>query len=161
MKKDTKVYKSPMMTFMFVLFLSLVIATFWRINTALETHPGLVVDDAYLSGKSYGDTLDAKKVLIKQGWALDLSTPKPVSHLVPQTYTANSSQHNKTLLGANVMAYFYRPLDPTQDFSVPMLFENDIYQAQVSLPLKGRWDLVVEVIKADFLQRASVNLFAR
>jgi hypothetical protein len=41
-----------------------------------------------------------------------------------------------------------------------MTFDNDSYQAQVNLPLKGRWDVVVEVTKGAFLQRASVKLFA-
>jgi nitrogen fixation protein FixH len=63
-------------------------------------------------------------------------------------------------MGAKVMLYFYRPLEQKQDFYLPMTFDNDSYQAQVNLPLKGRWDVVVEVTKGAFLQRASVKLFA-
>jgi nitrogen fixation protein FixH len=153
-------HKSPMMVSMLALFLILVGSTVYRVITALETHPGLVVEDAYLSGEVYADTLGSKKRLAEQGWTLDLSIPASVTHQVPQVYQASSAQYGKTLIGAKVMLYFYRPLEQKQDFSLPMTFDNDSYQAQVNLPLKGRWDVVVEVTKGAFLQRASVKLFA-
>ena len=92
-----RVYKSPIMMSMLVLFIALVAATGWRIITALETHPGLVVEDAYVSGERYGETLDARQQLAKQGWTLDLNTPKVVTHGVKQTYTAHSAKNGKTL----------------------------------------------------------------
>lgn len=149
-----------MMVSMLVLFLMLVAATVYRIITALETHPGLVVENAYLSGETYADTLGYKKRLVEQGWTLGLSIPEPVTHQVPQIYRASSAQHGKALMDAKVMLFFYRPLEPEKDFSLSMAFNNGSYQAQVNLPLKGRWDVVVEVTKGIFLQRASVRLFA-
>ena len=55
------VQKSPVMMLMLVLFVALVGATVWRIMTALETHPGLVVADAYETGERYGDTLKTRR----------------------------------------------------------------------------------------------------
>ncbi|MEO1939602.1 FixH family protein [Candidatus Thioglobus sp.] len=152
-------YKSPMMVAMLSLFLILVGATGYRIITALETHPGLVVEDAYLSGESYANTLDYKNQLKTQGWTLELTTPELPIHGTLQIYQASSAQYGKALTGAKVMAYFYRPLEPKYDFSSLMKFDNDTYQAKIKLPLKGRWDFVVEVTKGEFLQRASTKMF--
>ncbi|ABL01876.1 hypothetical protein Rmag_0076 [Candidatus Ruthia magnifica str. Cm (Calyptogena magnifica)] len=157
------IYKSPIMISMLVLFITLVSATAYRIMIALETHPGLVVEDAYSSGKRYVKTLNHKNQLARLGWILNLATPKVVIHNIKQTYTANSAQNDKTLANAFVTAYFYRPLEKAHDFSINMAFNQEInqYQAQVTLPLKGRWDVVVEVVKRGFVQRTSRKLFAQ
>ncbi|QKQ24667.1 FixH family protein [Candidatus Ruthia endofausta] len=157
------IHKSPIMMAMLVLFITLVGATVYRIITALETHPGLVVEDAYLSGKRYAEILNHKNQLAQFGWTLNLVTPKVVVHNIKQTYTANSAQRGKTLTDALVIVYFYRPLEKAYDFSINMAFHQEInqYQAQVILPLKGRWDVVVEVVKGGVVQRTSRKLFAQ
>ncbi len=157
------IHKSPIMMFMLVLFIALVGATVYRIITALETHPGLVVEDAYSSGKRYAETLNQKSQLTQLGWTLNLATPKVVTHNIKQTYTVNSAQNGKALANALVTAYFYRPLEKAHDFSINMAFHQEInqYQAQVTLPLKGRWDVVIEVVKGKFVQRTSRKLFAQ
>ncbi len=148
---------------MLVLFIILVGATVYRIITALETHPGLVVEDAYSSGKRYAEILNHKNQLAQLGWTLNLVTPKIVTHNIKQTYTINSAQRGKALTDALVTVYFYRPLEKAYDFSINMVFHKEInqYQAQVILPLKGRWDMVIEVVKGEFVQRTSRKLFAQ
>jgi len=70
------VQKSPVMMLMLVLFIALVGATVWRIITALETHPGMVVADAYETGQRYGKTLENRNKLVEQGWKLELACLK-------------------------------------------------------------------------------------
>jgi len=118
------VQKSPVMMLMLVLFVALVGATVWRIMTALETHPGLVVADAYETGERYGDTLKKRDALIQQGWKLELTLPEPITHGVKKT-------------------------------------SDGAYQVETTLPLKGRWDLLVEITKGDFLQQDSARMFAQ
>ncbi len=157
------IYKSPIMMVMLMLFIILVGATIYRIIIALETHPGLVVEDAYSSGQRYAITLNHKNQLAQLGWVLNLVTPEAVSHNIKQTYTVNSTQYGKALSDALVTAYFYRPLEKGHDFSINMVFRQGIdkYQAYIILPLKGRWDLVVEVVKEGLVQRVSKKLFAQ
>lgn len=156
------VQKSPVMMLMLVLFLALVIATVWRINTALESHPGTIVADAYETGERYGQTLENRQKLQQQGWKLDLSLPEVVTHGIKQTYVAISTKQDKRLNKADATAYFYRPLEMKHDFSVPMVKVPDgTYQVDVILPLKGRWDLLVEVAKGSFLQQSSARMFAQ
>jgi nitrogen fixation protein FixH len=121
----------------------------------------MVVEDAYVSGKRYGDTLSYNKKLAKQGWALTLNTPKTLKYGTVQTYTAINSKNGKVFSKAKAVLYIYRPLDEKHDFSVPMVFQNGAYQAQITLPLKGRWDVLVEVKKGSFVQRTSAKLFAQ
>ncbi len=156
------IQKSPIMMLMLVLFLILVGSTFWRIMTALETHPGTVVPDAYETGERYGETLKKRQELQQQGWKLELKIPEVITHGIKQTYNAISTKQGKRLNKANATAYFYRPLEMKHDFSVPMTKTNDgAYQIEVELPLKGRWDLLVEVSKGDFLQQNSARMFAQ
>ena len=156
------IHKSPIMMSMLALFLILVGATVYRIITAIESHPGLVVQDAYISGQSYGDTLISKEQLDKQGYTLTLNTPKDATHGVEQLYTATSKQNKSNIVGAKTIIYFYRPLEKEHDFSLSMHdLGNGTYEAKVKLPLKGRWDVVVEAVKGDYLQRASSKMFVQ
>jgi hypothetical protein len=106
--------------------------------------------------------LDARKKLVAQGWTLELTIPDVVTHNTPQIYTAINAKNNKVLSTAKATAYFYRPLEMKHDFSLPMqVNDQGAYQVSVNLPLKGRWDLVVEITKGDFLQQASARMFAQ
>ncbi len=152
--------KSPMMVSMLALFLILVGATVYRIITALESHPGMVVEDAYESGERYGAVLATKKKLDEQGWVLDFEIPELVLYQTPQTYSVTIAQHNQALTDAKVVAYFERSVGAKNEFSIPMKFDDSVYTAQVSLPLKGRWNVVVQVSKGSFSHGASKELCA-
>ena len=157
-----RIYKSPMMMSMLALFIVLVGATVYRVITALETHPGLVVEDAYVSGERYGETLNNRNQLLAQGWKLDLVVPKTVTHNISQTYTAHSTKNKETITDVTVTAYFYRPLEPKYDFSTIMEADaSGVFKTEVVLPFKGRWDIVVEATKQDFLQRTAAKMFAQ
>ncbi len=156
------VQKSPVMMLMLALFITLVSATVYRIITALETHPGMVVEDAYETGERYGKTLENRNKLVQEGWKLELILPKIVTHNIKQTYTAISTKQGARFNKANAVAYFYRPLEMKYDFSLPMTkTDNGAYQVETILPLKGRWDLLVEVSKGGFLQQDSARMFAQ
>ena len=144
------VQKSPVMMLMLVLFLALVVATVWRINTALESHPGMVVEDAYESGERYGEVLATKKKLDEQGWMLEFLAPELTLYQTPQTYRVSISQHTEVLKDAKVIIDFERSVGPKNQFSVPMKFDGSLYTAQVSLPLKGRWNATVQINKGSF-----------
>ena len=152
--------KSPMMVSMLVLFLILVGATVYRILTALETHPGMVVEDAYKSGERYGEVLAAKKKLDEQGWVIDFSIPELALYQTPQTYSVKIAQHNQVLTDAKAVVYFERSVGEKNKFSVPMKFDGSLYSAQVSLPLKGRWNVAVQVSKGSFSHGALKELCA-
>ncbi len=142
--------KSPIMVLMLILFLTLVGATVYRVITAVETDPGMVVEDAYLSGERYGGVLAAKKKLDAQGWMLDFLVPELVLYQTQQIYKVKISQHAQILADAKVVIDFERSVGPKNKFSVPMVFDGSLYKAQVGLPLKGRWNAIVQITKGSF-----------
>ena len=79
----------------------------------------------------------------------------------PEWVRAPQAENFKVFSKAKAMLYLYRPLEEKRDFSVPMVFKNGAYQVQVILPLKGRWDALVEIKKGSFLQRTAVKIFAQ
>ena len=142
--------KSPIMVLMLILFLTLVGANVYRVITAVETDPGMVVEDAYLSGERYGEVLAAKRKLDEQGWVLDFLVPELTLYQTHQTYKVNISQHDQALKNAKVVIDFERSVGPKHRFSTPMKFDGSLYIAQISLPLKGRWNAVVKITKDSF-----------
>jgi len=135
---------------MLILFLILVGATVYRIITAIETDPGMVVEDAYLSGERYGEVLAAKRKLDEQGWVLDFLVPELVLYQTHQAYKVKISQHTQVLADAKVIIDFERSVGPKNKFSVPLVFNGSLYMTQVSLPLKGRWNAIVKITKDSF-----------
>ncbi len=145
---------------MLALFLILVGATVYRIITAVETDPGMVVEDAYLSGERYGEVLAAKRKLDEQGWILDFSVPELALYQKSQTYKVKISQYSQVLKDAKVTIDFERSVGPKNKFSIPMEFDGSLYIAKVSLPLKGRWNAIVQINKGSFSHGDSKELCA-
>jgi nitrogen fixation protein FixH len=130
------------MIFAIILFLSLVIATFWRINTAIETHPGLVVKDAYRSGQSYGKILALREKINKEGWDLKINRSRSaISPDIQNFIIAHAPE--KSLKGYSGTAFFIRPLEKKLDFELPLKLDQSNFQ--VTLPKRGRWRLVIEL----------------
>lgn len=129
------------------LFFILVLATFYRIYIALDTNPGLTTEDPYKKGQQYAKTLAQKQQLQKMGWKLVLNLPKNLKSQVVQKYTAQLLKNNQVLNSDNAILFFYRPSSKKADFQVTMKKQNHLYYANVLVPLKGRWNVSVKIIK--------------
>jgi nitrogen fixation protein FixH len=147
-KTNTPFYKSPIIMVGISLFVILVFATFYRIYIALETYPGLVIEDAYKKGENYAVTLANKKKLKELGWEIVLDFPEKLTSNLQQKYRMrliqNKSIHLKNISN-KVTLFFYRPSSVIQDFQVTMVKKGKEYFANVSVPLKGRWDVIAEI----------------
>jgi nitrogen fixation protein FixH len=153
-------YKSPMIMSMLGLFLALVLATFYRIVTAIDSNPGLVVEDAYKSGGRYDETLANKKFIKQQGYELEVFLPKKILFGRNQSYEVELKQNGVSLDDNQVTLFFYRPLNHKDDFSSSMTYSDGKFTSDINLPLKGRWDLVVESDTKDGKIRKAQSLFA-
>lgn len=138
-----KFYKSPTMIVITTLLITLVVATVYRIATAIYTNPGLVTSDPYNSGKNYGDNLLQQKLLISQGYKLELKKDPYINYNKNHTYFVKLSKHNKPI-NKVVTAYFYRPSGAKFDFSKELTFVNNQYKFIVNLPKKGLWRITIE-----------------
>ena len=90
------------------LFLALVLATFYRIVTAIDSNPGLVVEDAYKSGGRYDETLANKKFIKQQGYELEVFLPKKI------LFGRNQSMK----LSSNKMGFHWMTIKSRYSFTV-------------------------------------------
>lgn len=159
--KQIPFYKSPIIVIMLVLFFSLVFATGYRILIAIDTHPGMVSEDPFEQGENYSSVLANKQKQIEAGYRLSIQTPKTITHNLAQNYLVKITKKDIAVSRVKVVAYLYRSANKAADFQVTLTeVDSGIYQAKFALPLKGRWDLIIEATKNQYLQRKSNKLFA-
>jgi len=157
-----KFYKNPIMMLIVVLFSSLVIATIYRIMTAIDTNPGLVAENPYMIGKEYGSILNSAQVNIDEGWAVRIDMPDKINHTLKQQYKVAITKNDIKIDNAKVTLYFYRPLEQRQDFKQEMMESAEYgFVAEVKLPLKGRWDIIAEGKIGEKILRIGKKIFAK
>jgi nitrogen fixation protein FixH len=129
------------------LFFILVLATFYRIYIAFDTHPGLVIENPYKKGENYATTLANKEKLQKLGWRTVLNFPTKLKTNVSQKYTAYFLINDKPSSSEQAQLFFYRPSSIKADFQIKMIQNKEHYFADVIVPLKGVWRVSVKIIK--------------
>jgi len=118
------------------------------IVTAFTTSPGLVDEKYYEKGrdveKHFQKKLEARSRL---GWDIRLQSPAEIVVGQSHNYSVNIVDRvGMPVADAEVKLQAYRPSDASADIIVPMeAITNGVYQARISLPLKGIWDLKVQV----------------
>jgi len=124
------------------------------IVTAFKTTPGLVEDDYYEKGRDVEQNFHKKKeALNRLGWDIQLQTPAEI--MVDQSYTYSVTIVDRVgmpVKDVTVKMQAYRPSDANEDIRLPMEVvpgAHGIYQVRLALPLKGIWDLKVQVISGE------------
>jgi len=120
------------------------------IYMAQEAGPGLVVPDYYKRGQDYEKNL-AKRLARDPGWKMEVEAPKYVDVGKPYIWGFKvTSKEGAPVVPDEVVFRAYRPADQKQDFSVPMkATEPGHYQAEITLPLLGVWDILVSARQGD------------
>lgn len=118
------------------------------ITLAVVTNPGLVSDDYYERGR-YNESHYVQRVAERNalGWTASLDTPLSAQVGATQTYRVTAvDKVGMPLRNASVVINAFRPADAKADFSVPMSeVAPGQYQAAIEFPLKGVWDLIVDI----------------
>ncbi len=120
------------------------IANFIMIYLAVSNNPGLVVEDYYERGQNYEQNMLSRQAR-NPGWIMELSSPKAVGVEQPANFGVQiKDKYGNSVTPETVTFYAYRPADAREDFSVPMREHlPGVYQAEVSFPLLGVWDILV------------------
>lgn len=122
------------------------------ITLAVVTNPGLVSKDYYERGRfnerHYLQRVAARSAL---GWTAKLEVPESIQRGAAQTYRiALVDRVGEPLRGAEVVFNAFRPADAKADFTLPMEEVGaGIYQTAAEFPLKGTWDLLIDVKQGD------------
>jgi len=146
-----------------------VIGIFLSVNAvfiafAITSNPGLVTEDYYEQGRLYEK--NAIKRFVEQNrlrWESKLEIPESVNLNTPGTYRFSAvDSRGLPILDADVRIVAYRPSDATADFSTTLEpVAPGLYQASLSFPLPGVWDLNVKIRRGEdqmeMVQRLSVD----
>ena len=145
------------------------VAVFLSVNAvfivlAVVSSPGLVVEDYYEQGRQYEK--NAIKMLAmhnKLQWESKLEVPETVTLNQADTYRFSATDsRGLPITDADVKLIAYRPSDANADFTTILQpTAPGLYQAALSFPLPGVWDLNVKVQhgkdRLEMVQRLSVQ----
>ena len=155
---NTPAWKSPWVIGWVASIFVVLGANLVMVYLAVATNPGLVVEDYYERGQHYERSL-FKRAARNPGWHMTIDLPDQPSagQEVPLRFSVVDRAGVPVARDA-VTLFAYRPSDASKDFSTPMEQElKGLYEARVSFPLKGVWDLLVSVRDGD----AEYNLARR
>ncbi|PLY12168.1 MAG: nitrogen fixation protein FixH [Sedimenticola sp.] len=152
MSKKQSAFRSPWIIGWISMLIIFVIANIIMIYLAID-RPGLVVDDYYDRGQDYEKNMLKRQAKVRElGWKTKIEKPEYADIGMPVKYGFRISDKQGLPVVADSVTFFvYRPADDSQDFSVPMeLVEPGYYQADITFPLLGVWDILVSVKKDEF-----------
>jgi len=154
-KQDTRdwsiAWKNPFVIAWFVILLIVLTVNFFMVSMAIVTNPGLVIDDYYEQGKRMDVILAEQRRMEQIGWQLEIDMPVlkegESKHI---TLNVLDKESNPISVDTAIL-YFYRPSDRTLDGKIEMkpLSGTGQYEQEFSLPLKGKWDLIMEVTQGE------------
>ncbi len=145
-----KALRSPWVIGWIAMFVIFVMANVVMIYLALHDSPGLVVDDYYDRGQDYEKNM-LKRQARNPGWKLKVLAPEYVDVAKPSVFGLRVlDKDGNAFVPDSVIFYAYRPADSKQDFSVSMKqTKSGLYEAPISFPLLGVWDILISVRQDD------------
>ena len=115
--------------------------------------PGTTADDFQEKYEQFNDYQDQLRLQEERGWQINkgfLDTPY-VNESVPFQVQVLDKQ-GAPISSADIQARFLRPSDKRADFSFGLTeVEPGLYKTELTMPLAGRWYLVMKVIKDEQL----------
>ncbi len=154
-KQDTRdwsvAWKNPFVVSWFVILVIVLAVNFFMVSMAIVTNPGLVVDDFYEQGKRMDVILAEQKRMEKMGWQLNIELPELVEGKEVTLKLGVVDKNNRALDVDDATLFFYRPSDRNLDGELKLEPTGPAgeFQSKFSLPLKGKWDLIMEVNKGE------------
>ncbi|MGE0082140.1 MAG: FixH family protein [Thiohalomonadaceae bacterium] len=134
----------------------------FMISMAFVTNPGLVSKDYYEKGRSYERTVQQRiATRTALGWELALETPERIVMQRPAAFRLHvADKVGLPLAKADVTVHAYRPSDANADFATPLAEASaGQYVGDLQFPLKGKWDLIVEVKQGEHSYQIARNVF--
>lgn len=147
-EKDSAL-KSPWIRGLIVMMFIVFAANVTMITLAFKTSPGLVVDDYYEKGKNYNKSLEKMAAQEALGWGTELLIPESILVGEKTRYGLTVVDKSGSVLSVDkVDVYAFRPSDVNADFSTQMSLKAEgEYIDDITFPLPGVWDLVVNIIR--------------
>lgn len=142
----TPAWKSPWLIGWMGLVLTVLAVNLVMVYLAIETNPGLVVEDYYDRGQDYEKTMFSKRAN-DPGWHMKVDLPEVLvagEHIPVHFSVVDKS--GVPVVADSAIFYAYRPSDVTRDFSQAMQQEaTGLYSTKAQFRLKGVWDIMLAV----------------
>ncbi|WP_294949660.1 FixH family protein [Sulfurivirga sp.] len=149
-KKDwSRPWRNPFVIGWLVMLVLVLSVNLFMVNMAIVTNPGLVKTDLDHAEASVVEILRREKDLQSKGWALDLKIPLLTQNEpAPVQARIYIKDGGATVVGDSATLFYYRPADKRQDGQIVLKRQPDgTFAGILKLPLKGKWDVVLEITK--------------
>nr|VFJ78016.1 MAG: Nitrogen fixation protein FixH [Candidatus Kentron sp. FW] len=148
----TPIWRNPWVITLLIVISIILSVNAGMIYLAIDSNPGLVVEDYYERGQNYEETILSRRAL-SRNLSLEVEVPPWIERGKPATFQfTGTDKSGRPIHPDAVTLHAYRPSDTTADFSIPMTkippatkAGPDRYLAEVVFPLGGVWDIVVAV----------------
>lgn len=130
----------------FIFFGVIVVVDSIYIYIANKTWRGLSTENAYQKGLDYNQTIADKERQKKLGWSLKTKINYLQKNNYLLTVTLSDKDQNQ-IKDAKITIRAIRPVQEGFDFNQELKLVNNSYQAIISFPLKGQWDIEYHVTK--------------
>lgn len=147
----SKPWKNPLVIFWFAILTIVLIVNFFMVSMAIVTAPGLTIEDFYAKGKNMNEILERRKRMEELGWQFeidmaDLQVGK--DHVITVRVLDKESRPFNV---DSAIFYYYRPSNKDYDGQLDLkpTGQTGTYQSKINLPLKGKYDVVMEVVKGE------------
>ena len=154
-KQDTRdwsvVWKNPFIIAWMAILGTVLAVNFFMVSMAIVTAPGLVIDDYYEQGKRMDVILAEQARMEDIGWQLKIDLPTLSEGKTANIKLQVLDKENNPVAVDDAILYYYRPSDKDLDGKTELTLADGVgsYQAEFSLPKKGKWDLIMEVNQGD------------
>lgn len=135
--------------YFFIIFFAIIfIADFSFVYIAKKNWRGVYTEGGYKKGKDYNKTIEAVKKQKKLGWKSELKYQKIGKNIALLTACIRD-KNGKKIQNAKLRAKIIRPTQGGFDFMQDFIAKNKCYEAKVSFPLSGQWDIEIQAFKDD------------
>ncbi len=145
----------------FVAFFAVVVAANGiLVFVALDTWSGLETERSYEKGLAYNRTLAASRAQEELGWRVELDFAGKGERRGSLTASLRD-RYDTAIARAEVEAAFVRPTHAGHDFTIVLPYVGQgRYNAEVVLPLSGRWDVRLRAVHQGHTYRMTRRVHA-
>jgi len=162
-RKDwSRPLRNPFIIGWLVMLVVVLSVNLFMVNMAIVTNPGLVKTDLDHAERSVAQIIRMDNKLKRLGWHLELNIPL-LTQNAPQTIQARiATRSGKTIVGDTATLFYYRPADKRYDGQVQLKRDAEgVFIGTLTLPLKGKWDVVLEIHKDKDVYQLGRSLWVR
>lgn len=148
-KKDwSRPLRNPFVIGWLVMLVLVLSVNLFMVNMAIVTNPGLVKTDLDHAERSVAQIIRMDHKLAAMGWHLELTIPMLTQNKPQPVQARIATREGETIVGDRATLFYYRPADKRFDGKIQLKRNKaGIFTGTLSLPLKGKWDVVLEIHK--------------